>query len=157
MALPLITTAAFIVSYILFFINKKLSFLQNSILFMLLAIMTRNYITIMSMELKLIKTTEDTILFLFLLVGREIIIPSLILIFVNTFLLFRRKLHQVFISIATVGFMEGMDYLYIHFKVITYVNWNLGYALIVNIAYLLIGIGLGKLLLFLQKREEVSL
>jgi hypothetical protein len=91
------------------------------------------------------------------MIRREVITPVLILIFVNTFLLFRRKLHQVFISIATVGFMEGMDYLYIHFKVITYVNWNLGYALIVNIAFLLIVIVLGRLLLFLQKREEVSL
>jgi hypothetical protein len=157
MALPLIITIAFIVSYIFFFINKELSFLQNSILFMLVAIMTRNYITIMSMELELIKTTEDPFLFLFLLIGREIITPLLILIFVNTFLLFRRKLNQVFISIATIGFMEGLDYLYIHFKVISYIKWNLGYALSVNIAYLLIGIGLGMLLLFLQKREEISL
>jgi hypothetical protein len=157
MALPLIITIAIMVSYIFYFITKKLSFLQNSILFMLMAIVTKNYITIMSMEFKILKTTEDPSLFLFLLIVREIITPILILTFVNAFLLSKRKLNQICLFIATLGFMEGIDFLYIHFKVITFVNWNLGYALIVNIAYLLIGIGLGKLLLFLQKREEVSL
>jgi hypothetical protein len=156
MALSFSITLTIMISHVFFFQKKKLSFLLNSIVFMILAIITRNYMTIMTMELKLLKTTEDHVLFLFFLVNREIIIPLLILIFTNIYLQTTSLKKKIFLFIGVLLFMHGMDYLSVHLKVITFIKWNFIYAAIVNVVYLLIGLGLAKIVLFLQKWESTK-
>lgn len=49
--LPAAIVLTVIISYFFFFQKKKLSFLQNSIVFMILTMVTTNYITIMTLNL----------------------------------------------------------------------------------------------------------
>jgi hypothetical protein len=151
-ALPISITLTLFISHLFFHSNKKLSFLQNSILFMIVVIMVRNYTTIMSMELKLLKITEDPFLFIFLLLYREIIVPLVVLFFANTYLTITRRTKRMFLLFSVLAFMGGMDYLSEYFKVIEWVKWNFIYAGIVNAAILMVGLGLAKVLL-LKKLE----
>jgi hypothetical protein len=153
MALPLIITLTFLISYITFFIKKKYSFLHNAILFMVMAIITKNYMTVTSMELKLIKHTEEYSLFLFLILHREIIIPLLILIYVN--LRFRNATlpWAIFLFILILSLMQTMTYLTTYFEVVEFIKWNMFYALLANIAFMLIGLGISKSLVAISNWE----
>jgi hypothetical protein len=154
MALPVSITLTIIISHFFFVQKKKLSFLQNSIVFMVISIMTKNYMTIMTMQLKMLKNTEDHFLFLFFLLQREIIIPLLVLIFINTYLLSSCWKRKTFLFIGVLASMQAVEYLSVHFKVVEYVKWNFIFAVIVNVAYLLMGLGLAKIVLFLKQWEN---
>jgi hypothetical protein len=154
MALAIIITLTILIFYIFFIQKKKLSFLQNSIVFMLMTIVTTNYITIMSMELKILKTSEDDFLFLFLLILRDIVIPLLVLIFINTYLHSPSMKKKVIFFIVILSILHGMDYLSVYFGVIKYVKWNFIYSLFVDVAYLLIGMGLSIVVLYLRELEN---
>jgi hypothetical protein len=153
MALPISITLTIIIAYIFVFTKKKSSFLQNSIVFMLIAIAIKNFTTIMTMESKMLKSSEDSVLFIFFLLYRELIIPLSVLIFINAYLL-SSSWKKIWICISVLAFMLGVEYLTVRFKVIEYVKWNFIYAAIVEVAYLLIGLGLAKAVLFLQEWES---
>jgi FtsH-binding integral membrane protein len=74
MALSISITLFLLISHILFFKKKKMSFLQNSVLFMVIGIISKNYITIMTMQLEKLATSQDDFLFVALLLYRDIII-----------------------------------------------------------------------------------
>jgi hypothetical protein len=155
MALPISITLTLIIAYITFFLKKKFSFVHNAIIFLIMAIIEKNYITIMNLELKILKTTEDPFLFLFLLLHREIIIPLLLVIFLNVLLrlntLGQKILHFIFIA----GFMQLTDILSTYFKVVEFIKWNMFYELLVNISFLFIGIGISKFLVVISKGEGI--
>jgi hypothetical protein len=156
MALPVSITLTILISHFFFYSKKTLSLLQNSIVFMVMAIITRNYVTIMTMQLKLLKSTEDYFLFLFLLMHREIIVPLLVLIFINNYLSSSCWNKKMFLFIGVLTIMIGMDHLLVYYKVIEYEKWNFIYAVIVDSAFLIIGIGVAKVLLFLHSWESLQ-
>ncbi|WP_175532538.1 hypothetical protein [Paenibacillus sp. yr247] len=119
-----------------------------------MAIATKNYITIMTMELKMIKTTEDNFLFVFLLMFREMIIPLIVLIFTNAYLLTPSWKKRILLFIVVLAVMQGMDYLTIHFKVIQFIKWNFICAAIMDAAFLLFGLMLAKTVLYLKEWER---
>jgi hypothetical protein len=154
MALSISITLTIIMLYILYFLKKKLTFLHNSIVFIIIALITKNHITIMTIELKMLKTTEDNFLFLFLLMYREVFVPLIVLIFTNSYLISSSWKKKMLLFIGTLVCMHGMDRLTIYFNVIKYVNWNFILAVFVDIAYLLIGLGLAKFVIFLKEWEN---
>ncbi|WML42862.1 hypothetical protein [Neobacillus sp. PS3-40] len=147
MVLPFSAILAIVISYFFFFQNKKYSFLQNSIVFMALILITTNYITIMTMEFKMFKTTQDPFLFIVVPLYKIVMIPSLVLMFINTFLgsTRKRKAHYFIFFLAC---LQGIEYFLIYFGVIEYVKWNFFYAAIVNCAYLLIGLGVARIVMY---------
>lgn len=153
MALPISIILALLISYVAFFVKKRMSFLQNSILFLVMMMATRNYITIMSLQLKKIETTQDHFLFLFLLIHREIIIPLLVIIFCNVYLIFKGWKKKLIIFITVLCILQAMDTLSVYFKVEEYLKWNMLNDLFINIGYLVMGLGVTRLLLLLSARE----
>ncbi|MDC3413236.1 hypothetical protein NC797_14475 [Aquibacillus sp. 3ASR75-11] len=151
MALPLITTITIMALFILWLHDKKLSFLQNSIVFMVLEIIVRNNATLLTMELKWIDPTENSFLNIFFLMHREIITPLFILLFVNSYLLLFSLRKKTLLFLIFLTLMQGMEYLAVYFGVIKYVEWNYVYAMLLNTAYLLIGLGISKITLLLDK------
>jgi hypothetical protein len=153
MALPVSITVTIFLSYITLYIKKELSFLNNSILFMVMAIVTKNYMTIMNMQLKLFKTTEDSLLFLCLLLNREFVIPLLIVIFSNLFYQKSSWSGRLLLFIATAGFIQFIDLFSVYFGIVEFTYWNLYYALFVNIGYIIIGLGISKSLVIISRME----
>jgi hypothetical protein len=153
MILSISITLSILLSYFFIYLEKKLSLLQNIIIYMVTVFISKNYLTIMNMELKLIKITEDHLMFITFLIFREIITPLLVLIFINAFLLTSLWRKKALVFIGVISTMQGITYFFEQFKVFEFVKWNYIYALMVNSAYLLIGLGLTKVLLIVQKRK----
>ena len=154
MALATFITITILLFWFFVLIRKRLSLIQNSILFMAMGIITRNYLTIMILQLGKIKISENHTLFASLLIYRDLIIPLVTLIFMNIQLGtsgWERKLLQ-FIWAAL--FIVSMDFLLVYFKVIQFTGWNLVYEGIVDIAYLLISLVVVKILMYLHRWES---
>lgn len=106
--LPAAIVLTVIISYFFFFQKKKLSFLQNSIVFMIL-----------TLNLYKFETTKNPFLF--------IVVP-----------------------------FNCLDYLLIYFKILKYTHWNFLGETIVNLAYLLIGLGIARIVNVAQKRSNAK-
>jgi hypothetical protein len=120
---------------------------------MVITILATNVITILSLNLKLVKTTENSFLFPAVLLYRDAIIPLLVLVFINAFhTSFTLKL-KTFYFIFIFTCLNGMEALLIFLNVIEYTKWNFFYSAITNTAYLLIGLGIAKIVLFVSKRS----
>lgn len=151
--LPLTLLLTILISFFCFFQRKPFTFIENSIVYMVLTILTTNIITILSLNLHLIKATENPFLFPAVLLYRDAIIPLLILIFINFFYTgFTLKL-KFFFFIFIFVCLNGMEALLVFLDVFEFTKWNFYYAAIVNAAYLFIGLGIAKIVLFVSKRS----
>lgn len=152
--LPLSLAITIIISYFFFFQRKKLSFIQNSIIYMVMTMVTTNFITITVLNLKLIKTTENHFLFIVIPLYRDAIIPLLVLIFVNGFFKSSSLKLKIFYFISIFTNLNGIEALLVYFNVLEYTKWNFFYAAIVNFSYLLIGLGLTKIVWHAKQKES---
>ncbi len=153
MSLPLFISILIILIYIVIFMQKKLSFTANSIQFMLLSIVSTNYITIMTNKLEWIRASEDVTQFISLLINRECIFPLIGIIMINGYLNYRSRTHKIIFFLSLLFFITILDVLHIHFKTLDYPQWSLLNTTIINIIYLFICIGIGKGLYHMQKKE----
>ncbi|PWW25731.1 hypothetical protein DFO73_11223 [Cytobacillus oceanisediminis] len=154
MALP---TAIVISVYLLlglYYSKKQLSFLQNSLIFMIISIAARNYTTIMSMQLKWFHLTEDSLLFLVFLLHRDVIGPILVLIFINGYWTFHSGKMKVFLYIIFLICLQLMDFFSVGFGVITYTKWSFLKAGLANSAFLFAGLGLSKGILYFKRERS---
>jgi hypothetical protein len=154
MGLPATIVLTIIVSYFFFFQKKKLSFLQNSTLYMILGLLSTNYITIMGLNLDKFETTKNGFLFIAVPLYRTIIIPLLVLLFINAYLAAQKKFIQVLYVLFFLATLDGLQVFLIYFKIIRYTHWNFFAATIVNVFYLIIGLGMAKLVIYAQKRSK---
>ncbi|MGP4041253.1 hypothetical protein ACTWP4_15335 [Gracilibacillus sp. D59] len=152
--LPLTILFTIFVFLFFFFQRKRYTFIENSIVYMVMTIITTNVITILTLNLELIKTTENPFLFPAVLLYRNVIIPLLILYLVNAFhtsyTLKRKTLY--FILIFTC--LNGIEALLIFMDVFKFIKWNYFKAAIVNCAFLFIGLGIAKIVVFVSKRSS---
>jgi hypothetical protein len=153
MVLAITLTLVWLVTACFYFLVQKLTIVQNIIIYILLTIATRNVITILSLELNLIELPKDSLQFGVLLLIRELIIPFLVLIFINISVMNKSWVIRGSFFILIILCLTGLDVLSVHFQVQVYKNWNFLYAFLVNVGYLLIGLWLTSLVLFLQKLE----
>ena len=154
MALSIYISLTIVLLHFAYYIRKPLNFLQNSLIFMVIAIITRQCLTIMSMEWKLYKLTEDYFLFICLLLCRDILTPMVTVIFSNFYLRSEYWLSKLAIFIISLATLLGLNYLAVHFGIITYLKWNFGYTLLLNILFLLTALGLVKLISYIQMWEN---
>ncbi len=105
------------------------------------------------MEFKLFKIAEKPSLFLVLILNRDIIIPLLIIICINLHFQITKWSKRIIVYLIIIGFMQMMDVLLKYFGVIHFINWNLLYALVVNVTYINIGLGISKLLFVISSWE----
>lgn len=151
MGLPFSLAITLILAQVFYYQKKRLSFLQNTILFMILTILISNFLTITTLEMKWIKSTDDPFLFIVISLYRDGILPILILIFINYFVTPNSAINKILIFSLFLICCLGIDSLLIFFGVLTYINWNLFLSLLVNSAYFFITLSLVKI--FLQKEH----
>ncbi|WP_423408209.1 hypothetical protein AABM38_21560 [Heyndrickxia sp. MSNUG] len=160
MALSIYISLTIVLLHFAYYIRKPLNFLQNSLIFMVIAIITRQCLTVMGMEWKLYKLTEDDWLFVCLLLCRDILTPMVTVIFCNFY--FRRNFW--FAKLATfvicLAALLGLNYMAVRFGIITYTRWNFGFTALLNILFMLVALGIVKLISYIQiweKRQNESL
>lgn len=154
MSLPFFVSILIILIYIVIFMQKKLSFTSNSIQFMVLSIISTNYITILTNNLEWVKASEDVTQFVSLLINRECILPLVGIVMVNGYLNYGNRTHRVLLFVSLLFFISVLDILHIHFNTLEYPQWSLLNTIIINGTYLLICIWIGLGLYYLQKKEE---
>lgn len=151
--LPLILVIALTLVLVFYFQTKRFTFLQNSIIYMVLTIITTNLITILTLNIQWIQPTDNPFLFPALLLYRDVIIPLLVLIFINVFhgtkVLWIRASY-FFISLIC---LLSMDVILLICKILQNTKWNLYFAAMTNVGYLMIGLLIGKVLLYVVKRS----
>ncbi|WP_264739110.1 hypothetical protein [Cytobacillus firmus] len=151
MVLPAALVIAFYTLSFFFFIEKKLSFMQNSLVLMLISIAARNYTTILALQLKWIHITEDSILFIVFLIHREIIVPFLVLMFINIYWKTQSGVKRINVFAIFLICLLGMDLFSLTSGVITFLDWNLIKAGIGDSAFLIAGLGLSKVIMYLKQ------
>lgn len=151
MVLPAALVIAFYTLSFFFFIEKKLSFLQNSLVLMLISIAARNYTTILALQLNWIHITEDSILFIVFLIHREIIGPFLVLMFINIYWKTQSRVNRITLFAIFLICLLGMDLFSFTSGVITFLDWNLIKAGIGNSAFLIAGLGLSRGIMYLKQ------
>ncbi len=121
---------------------------------MVLAMAATNYNTIMAMNLDKIESTQDPFLFIAFLLYRDILIPIIVLLFVNSFLNVGDTYKKSFSFLFFLLLLNGLEFLFIFFKIIRYTHWTHLDGFIVQCFYLLIGLVLARLVLYAQKRSK---
>ncbi|MGG7621670.1 hypothetical protein [Bacillus coreaensis] len=142
--LPLTLVIALTLALVFYFQKKTFTFLHNSIQYMLLTIITTNVITLLSLNLSWIKPSDNPLVFPAILLYRDVNIPLLVLILINGF--YSTKLLRIKASYLFISFLGliAMDVLLTTCKILEYTKWNLFFAAVTNVGYLLIGLLIGK-------------
>jgi hypothetical protein len=154
MALPISITLVVLVAYFFFFMKKSLTFLHNLIIFMVITILTRNVLTIVSMELKRFSISEEDVLNLVSLLDREILVPLVVLIFVNEYLQMSTILGKAMLFLGVLVLLFGLKYFETHFNVVQFEQWNFMYSSITDAGFLIAGLGFAKGIRVLQRWEN---
>lgn len=151
--LPLTLVIALTLALVFYFQTKSFNFLENSIIYMVLTIMTTNVLTILSLNLKWIKPTNDPFIFPAYLLYRDGIIPLLVLIFVNGFHTTKGlRIRTTYFFICFIC-LQAMEVLLLKYKIIEYTKWKWFFSIITNIGYLMMGLIIAKMLLYVVKRS----
>jgi hypothetical protein len=150
MALSMYLIIALMLLLFSFYIRKPLNFLQNSIVFMIISIIARQYLTLIWMKFERINLTDEHLRFMSFLLYRDLFIPITVFIFVNFYLRMRNRQSKVFLFAGILLLMMGLEYLNVFFEIIEFVHWNLFLAGIVDGIYLLIGLVTTKMMLFIK-------
>ncbi|MEH7304445.1 hypothetical protein [Neobacillus drentensis] len=118
---------AWLVGSLLAVIQKKLTFAENTLVFLVVLIVSINYSWIVIEELKLIKLTKSSLEYTGYLLNRSVITPILVLVFVNLLLWSKTMMMKITLIISVVILMIGLSSLSNFFGIIDYKHWNYWY------------------------------
>jgi hypothetical protein len=127
---------------------KKLSFMQNSFVFLLTLIISMNWSWIIYQELNLIKQSTDALKYTSFLINRSIAVPLIVVITMNLLKVTRSLSQSILILVGSASFLTLLALIGIYFHVTEYVHWDFAfdflYFLILNIVgyFFLIGVNL---------------
>ncbi|KHF40609.1 hypothetical protein [Halalkalibacter okhensis] len=130
MGLTLFFLLAYLISSLFLVMKKKLNIIENSFSFLLFLIININFSWIVFEELKLVTVTDEIVNYTAFLLNRSLIIPLLLLVYINFFQTWKNTVRRIFLTICSLGIMLLLSGLSIFFDILTYVNWNLGYDVI---------------------------
>ncbi|WP_442595598.1 hypothetical protein [Neobacillus sp. D3-1R] len=148
MGLPLFFVLTLLFTMIFYFQKKSLTLIQNSLVFLVVNFLTTNYLTIVSLNLNWLKITEDHFLFIAILLYRDVIMPVIILIFINAFFYVITLKNKLFLFILSFIFVQVIEVLCTFFDLITYIEWNYFFSAATHTLFLLIGLGLSKAVIY---------
>lgn len=154
MALSIYITITILLLHLAYHLQKPLNFLQNALIFMVVAILTRQCVTIFGLEWKLFKLTEDHWLFVCLLLCRDVLTPMVTVLFVNYYVRAKSPLYKTTAFLISLGIMLCIHELAVQFHILTYIKWNFYYTILLNAGFLFSAIGVLKLLSFTQTLEN---
>ncbi|MEH7373973.1 hypothetical protein [Neobacillus drentensis] len=108
-------------------IKKKLSFAENTLIFLVILIVSINFSWIVIEELKLIKRTQESLEYMAYLLNRSVITPFLILIQVNLLLRSKTMMMKITLMVFGVFLLTGVSSLSNFYDIIEYKHWHYWY------------------------------
>lgn len=108
-------------------IKKKLTFAENTLVFLVVLIVSINYSWIVIEELKLIKLTKSSLAYTGFLFNRSIIIPILTVIHVNLLLWCHSLMMKITLFVSVVIILIGVSSLANFYDITEFKHWNYWY------------------------------
>jgi hypothetical protein len=90
---------AWVIISVYIFVPKRLSIIDNFLLFFLFTIITMNIFTILDLNINLFQHSQKVNLFISFWIHRNIIIPLSLVIFVNYMIYFKSKINKLVVSV----------------------------------------------------------
>jgi len=112
-------------------IKKQLSIIENTAAFLVILILNINFAWIANEEFKFITVTQSGIDYIPFLLNRSIIMPIILLVYLNLLLRFDQASYKtIYITVMSVTLMLGLSFLSTHFRLVEYTKWTHGYDLL---------------------------
>jgi hypothetical protein len=154
MALPVYLSIAILLIHLSLYIWKPLSFLQNSLIYMTAVFIHTQFLTLIRMEFHLIEKSNGNLDYVAFLLYRNILIPSIVMIFCNFFLRHASWKNKILLFIGSVIAMVVFDWLSTKLGIISFIHWNLWFSGMIYALLLLIALGAVKIILYINDRES---
>ncbi|MCL6573235.1 MAG: hypothetical protein K6T88_16380 [Bacillus sp. (in: Bacteria)] len=108
-------------------IQKKLSIIENTFIFLLILIVGINFSWITIEEMKLITLSKNGLDYTAFLLNQSVLFPMLLLIQLNLLQRSKTVRKTIIITFSSVGIMLGISFLLTFYNVTDYTKWNYGY------------------------------
>ncbi|WP_163539238.1 hypothetical protein [Gracilibacillus sp. YIM 98692] len=139
MAIAVFFFASWLVCVAFAVMQKKLSLVENTFVYLIILIVSINFLWIIIEEFKLITLTKNGVDYTAYILNRSVIIPMLIIMQLNLIQKSNSVAKSAVIVIATVAIMLGLSVLSTQFNITTNIKWNFGYDVIYFLTLHLIG------------------
>ena len=147
---------SWIITIIFVIMPKKLTFMQNSFVFLLILIISMNWSWIIYEELKLIKLSTNAMDYTSFLINRSIAVPLIVVITMNLLKISTSLNRFILVLLTSTSFLSLLALGGIYFRVTKYMNWNFAldfiYFFLLNIVAYLFLIGVNVM----QNKEVTS-
>jgi hypothetical protein len=130
MALSVFILLTFLICSLFVAIKKELTIVENTFIYLLILVISINVSWIISHELKFIKVTKDPVNNSAFLFYRSIILPMIIVVYVNLIQRVNTLTRSLLITLAFLIIMLLLSWLAVYFDIFTYKKWNFGYDLL---------------------------
>ncbi|MCF6409754.1 hypothetical protein [Pseudalkalibacillus salsuginis] len=121
---------AYLVSSLFIIMEKKLSIVHSTFIYLLMSIITINVSWIVTEELKLIEVTDETMNYLAFIINRTIITPMILVMQLHLIYKYKSTATTFLITLCSLGTLLIVRGLAIYFNIHTYKNWNIGFDLV---------------------------
>lgn len=156
MVLALYFFVSWVTAIIFIVMRKKLSFMQNTYVYLITMIISMNWSWVIYQELKLIKLTEDPIDYTSFLINRSIAVPIVVVITVNLLKTYKSRGRSILILILSTAILSVLAFGGIYFKITEYIHWNYAFDILYFLFLNLIGYFFLNFVKFLQYKEVKS-
>ncbi len=136
--------------FLIFFYSftKPYSFFENSFIFIILELLISSYFSVLYVNTEVWEVNKNTALFVMFRIYEIIILPILILLFINILKLIPRKWLKGITFIIFLLVTYGVEYTLVHWDIITYIEWVYWKSILI---YILLFISVMLLLKFFQR------
>lgn len=154
MFVPISMLLTWFIGMTLFFMRKPFPIMLNIILYMVLVIIITNYTTVMTMNWHIFESTKDPFLFIAFILKRDLIMPLLTIIAINFSYGEKNSSMKLLFLIVILSTMQVMDFLTTYFNIVTYIHWTALDEFLFNFSFLVVGLLIAQVLLWLEKKEK---
>jgi hypothetical protein len=140
--------------YIFAFLPTKLSVITNVLLYMFLAIVDINKLTILSDTIGVFHLSKKVPEFLSMILHRDFTFSLTLLTFANVYLTTLKRSTKIGISLYTFSFILCTGQFLRLNGAVTYERWNIFYECLLIISLMIITYWFGRLLIHLMQRER---
>jgi hypothetical protein len=140
--------------HIFAFLPNKLSVITNVLLYMLLAIVDINKLTILNDTLGVFQLSKKVPEFLSIIVHRDFTFSITLLTFANVYLTTLKRSTKIGISLYTFSFILGTGQFLRLNGAVTYERWNVFYECLLIVSLMILTYWFGRLLIRLKQKER---
>jgi hypothetical protein len=136
------------------FLPNKLSVITNVLLYMLLAIVDINKLTILSDTIGVFQLSKKVPEFLSMILHRDITFSLTLLTFANVYLTTLKRSTKIGISLYTLSYLMSTGQFLRFNGVLTYERWNIFYECLLFVSMMVLTYWIGRMLQHLQQKER---